>query len=200
MKMDLNLTDLLKLPTKIMCALSLGTGFLLFPSEDFIEKFYMLKFRQEYGFILGLIFIISSSIAIINIISIFFKYISPKVANKIFLFGASKRLSNLNNYQKTVLYMLFQKENQTMDLPENNGAIKILEHNLMIQKVTNQIIIYNIKNPVCPYYIQQWVIDELKTNSKLLESFTEAYNDYTEMIIKEENESDNYNYGDSEYY
>lgn len=51
--MDLNIMDFFKLPTKIMVAIALATGMILFLPDELISKMYMDGFRNEYGFIIG---------------------------------------------------------------------------------------------------------------------------------------------------
>ena len=60
--MELNIMDFFKLPTKIMVAIALATGMILFLPDSLISKMYMDGFRNEYGFIIGAVFVVSISI------------------------------------------------------------------------------------------------------------------------------------------
>lgn len=66
--MDLNIMDFFKLPTKIMVAIALATGMILFLPDELISKMYLDGFRNEYGFIIGAAFVVSVSILTIGII------------------------------------------------------------------------------------------------------------------------------------
>jgi hypothetical protein len=68
MKIDLNIKEILTLPTTIMAALSLASAILLFSPTALIERMYMLDFREKYGFIIGIVFIVSISILIVNLL------------------------------------------------------------------------------------------------------------------------------------
>ncbi|HEQ8316790.1 TPA: superinfection exclusion B family protein, partial [Streptococcus pyogenes] len=54
MNFDFKIVDFFKLPTKIMCAISIATGLVLFLPDSFIQKMYMIDFRKKYGFTIGL--------------------------------------------------------------------------------------------------------------------------------------------------
>lgn len=45
-----NIVDFLKLPPRILGALSVASGLLLFLPNVIIEKLYMTSFRDKYGF------------------------------------------------------------------------------------------------------------------------------------------------------
>lgn len=175
MKLDLNLTDLLNLPTKIMASIALGVGLLLFSPNWLIEKLYMINFREEYGFILGIVFVISFVIFTVSICITFYSYLSNKRANKWFLESASQRLNDLSDYQKTIIFALYQQDNHTGELPIHDGAIHMLEYNMMIQKATTQYAVTSLNNAVFPYFLQPWVINELQKNNNLLDSFQKSY-------------------------
>ena len=52
-----NIENIFKLPLKIMVALCISSGLILFLPKNIIEKLYMSSFRDDFGFILGIIFI-----------------------------------------------------------------------------------------------------------------------------------------------
>ena len=70
MKVDFNLADFLKLPTKIMFALALASGMVLFLPDNIVAKMYMVDFRNKYGFAIGLLFLTSFSILAVTLIKI----------------------------------------------------------------------------------------------------------------------------------
>ena len=47
-----DVVDFLKLPPRILAALSVASGLLLFLPDAIIEKLYMTSFRSKYGFAL----------------------------------------------------------------------------------------------------------------------------------------------------
>ena len=82
MNFDFNLADFFKLPTKIMFALALASGMILFLPENIVSKMYMVDFRNKYGFAIGLLFLISFSILIVTVVIGGYKYFSHKHAMK----------------------------------------------------------------------------------------------------------------------
>ena len=95
-----------------------------------------------------------------------------KRAKKKFIDNASNRLSDLNDYQKTIVYALYKEDNHTKELPIHDGAVHILEHNLVIQKAATQYMVSDLNNAVLPYFLQPWVVNELQKNPQLMNSFS----------------------------
>lgn len=81
-----NLEGLLKLPLKIIVALCFGSGLILFLPNKIIEKMYMMSFRNNLGFIIGIVFIVSLSIVVCSII--------------VFIFSIDLYLERNSNYGK----------------------------------------------------------------------------------------------------
>lgn len=70
--------DFLKLPPNILAALSLVTGIILFVPDKALSKLYMVDFRNNYGFIISIVFLISTAILIVFIVSFVFYKIKKK--------------------------------------------------------------------------------------------------------------------------
>ena len=141
MNFDFNLADFFKLPTKIMFALALASGMVLFLPENIVSKMYMVDFRNKYGFAIGLLFLISFSILIVTVVIGGYKYFSHKHAMKKFKATAKERLQKLDDYQKAIVYGLYMEDNHTGELPLHDGAVKWLKQNKVIIETTNQCLI-----------------------------------------------------------
>ena len=59
MNFNIPLEDLFKLPNWIIYIICASSGSLLFLSDEILQKIYLFNIREEYGYILGLIFIVS---------------------------------------------------------------------------------------------------------------------------------------------
>jgi hypothetical protein len=175
MKIDFNIKEILTLPTTIMAALSLASGILLFSSESILERMFMVEFRDKYGFIIGIVFIVSISILIVNLIYKTAQSISNSKAKKNFYATAEKRLQKLNSYQKAILYALYKQDNRTLPLPLHDGAVLELEQKIMIGKATSQYMVSDLNNASFPYLLQPWVSDELNNKPNLLSDFRIAF-------------------------
>lgn len=176
MKFDFNLADFFKLPTKIMFALALASGMVLFLPDNIIAKMYMVDFRNNYGFAIGLLFLISFSILAVTLIIGIYKYFSHKRSMKKFKATAKERLQKLDNYQKAIVYGLYMEDNHTSELPFHDGAVKWLKQNIIITEAASQYAVSDLNNAVFPYMLHPWVVEELQKDSELLVSFCDAYN------------------------
>lgn len=172
--MKFNLIDFLKLPSSIMSAISLASGIVLFLPESILSKLYMIEFRSKYGFVIGVVFIVSTSILLIGIMLNIYKIIKNKYTNKIVEKNTKKLLINLDIYKKAIVYMLYITDNNTYTLPLNDGAVAFLEQWMVIQKATTQYFVTDMQNPQFPYFLQPWVIEKLNEDEELLLSFKEA--------------------------
>lgn len=175
MKVNFNIVEILTLPITIMAAISLATGIVLFSPLIFLEKLHMVKFSNNYGFIIGSIFVITTSILLVNLIVKTFKSISEIRAKRRFYATAEQRLRKLNNYQKAIVYGLYSEDNRTHPLPIHDGAVLELEQKMIIGKATSQYLTYDLNNAVFPYLLQPWASDELSDKPDLLNTFKTSF-------------------------
>ena len=81
----------LKIPLKILLpGLCIFSGFIMFASDNLIDKLYLKEFRQQTGFAFGLIFVITLSLMLVYIIV----FASKPYINKL------KNLQNKNSSTK----------------------------------------------------------------------------------------------------
>lgn len=189
MNFDFNIADFFKLPNKIMAALALASGMILFLPNTIVEKMYMMDFRNKFGFAIGLIFIVSFSILFITSLVACYKYFRHKYLMRKFKATAKKRLNDLDTYQKALIYDLYCEDNHTDELPLHDGAVNFLEHNMMIGKATTQYMVSDLNNACFPYMLQPWVISELQKDNELLSSFKEAFNRFEAKVKAEMDEN-----------
>jgi len=175
MKIGFDIKEILTLPNTIMAALTLASGMLLFFPITLLDRLFMLDFREKNGFIIGIVFIVSLSILIVNLIYRTAKTISSVKAKKKFYATAEKRLRKLNDYQKAIIYALYDQDNRTLPLPLHDGAVIELENNYMIGKATTQYFVSDLNSAKFPYLLQPWVSDELKNKPDLLSDFSSAF-------------------------
>lgn len=172
--MNFNLMDFFKLPSKIMSAILLASGMILFLPDEIIRKMYMIDFKNKYGFIIGVVFIISISILTIGILISIYKFLHNKYSNFKFKKNSGKLLESLDVYKKAIVYGLYKQDNNTAELPLNDGAIVFLENWMVIQKAASQYIVSDMMDPKFPYFLQPWVVEKLQRDENLLLSFKKA--------------------------
>lgn len=171
MNFDFNIADFFKLPTKIMASLAFASGLLLFLPDSIVTKIYMTEFRNNYGFIIGLIFITSFAILFVTLLIFIYKYLHYKYLVKKFKATAHEKLQKLDDLKKALIFDLYRIDNHTDELPLHDGAVNFLEQNMMIGKATNQYFVSDFNNACLPYTLQPWVIEELQNSSELHSSF-----------------------------
>lgn len=171
MKFDLNILDILNLPVRILSALALASGFLLLLPANFLNVLHLISFINKYGFIIGLVFIVSLAILIVTLIIQIFNFISNKRKLNLFYKTAEKRLRKLNPYEICIVLSLFENKNYTNLLPINDGAVNKIESELIIGKLTNQYMVSNPNTAKFPYMLQPWVVNELEDKPALFTYF-----------------------------
>lgn len=178
MKLDLNLTDILNLPVKIMSALTLASGFLLLLPKRFLAKLYLTPFIDKYGFIIGLVFIISLAILLVTLVIQIFNHLSDKKNKKWFYDTASERLMKLSPYEKSIVLILYENANYTHLLPVHDGAVKKIKADFIISEAATQYAVADLNNAKFPYFLQPWVVNELQKNNELLKNFENTANEF----------------------
>ena len=183
MKFDLNILDILNLPVRILSALALASGFLLLFPAKFLNELHLNSFINKYGFIIGLVFIVSLAILIVTLIIQIFNFISNKRKLKLFYKTAEKRLRKLSPYEICIVLILFENKNHTNLLPINDGAVNRIENEMIVGKLTNQYMVSNPNTAKIPYLLQPWVVNELEGNSDLFTYFENT----AEAFIEDDN-------------
>lgn len=173
-----NIEKLLKLPSKIMFAIAVACGLILFLPDYIIQRMYLFNFRDEYGFTIGIVFCLSTSITCVSFIISIFQSCVRRYYKKMFIKKAPDRLKRLTIYQKAILYALFIENSHTESLPYNDGAVRILEHNGYIIRTSNMTLTCDLNSIEFPYTLQPWVVEALSNNENLRSDFNVAFNSY----------------------
>lgn len=182
MNFDFNIADFFKLPVKIIAALTIATGGILFSPDLIAQKMYIMEFRDQHGFIIGIIFITSVSLLVMNLIVFLYKLIENTILKFKFKKVSKERLKNLNTYQKSLVCLLYNQDNFTHELPLNDGGVIFLENSLIITKATTQYLVDNMNNPMFPFVLNPWVVKELQENQELLSSFKQAIREQVSKV------------------
>ncbi len=173
MNFDFNIADFFKLPVKIIVALTIATGGILFSPDLIAKKMYIMDFRDQHGFIIGIIFITSVSLLVIHLSVFLYKLIENTILKFKFEKDSKEILKNLNTYQKSLVCLLYTRDNYTHDLPLYDGGVIFLENSLIITKAATEYLV-NTNNPMFPFVLNPWVVKELQENQELLSSFKQA--------------------------
>lgn len=158
-----------------MIALVIASGISLFSPDSIANQMYITDLRDRYGFFIGIVFIITFSVLIVNLGYKITTSVRKAKNEKFFYETGGKRLSNLNRYQKAIIYGLYQEDNRTLPLPIYDGAIAEMEQHVMVNRIPGEHSVHNLDSPRIPHMLQPWVANELTNNPKLLASLKEAY-------------------------
>ncbi|TWT08203.1 hypothetical protein FQV26_10445 [Planococcus sp. CPCC 101016] len=182
MNLDFKITEILTLPISIMAAISLASGILLFSPLSFLERLFMTEFREQNGFIVGIVFLVSTSILVVNLSYKLVKSAVEAKNRRDFYADAEKNLKKLTDYQKAIVYTLFQEDNHTANLPLHDGAIAVLSQKFIIGQVSGKYMVEDLNTAEVPYLLQPWVADEIQNKPSLSTDFKNAFNRQIEKI------------------
>jgi len=173
--LKIDIREILTLPTNIMIALAIASGISLFSPDLIADQMYITDLRDKYGLFIGIVFIITISILIVNLVYKISTSVRKAKNEKLFYETAGKRLKNLNRYQKAIIFGLYQEDNRTLPLPVYDGAMAELAEHMMVNKIPGEHPVHSMENPRIPHMLQPWVVNELNNSTELRASFKEAY-------------------------
>lgn len=178
MNFEFKIIEFFNLPVKIMFSICICTGLILFLPDNLVNKIYIEDIRNKYGFIIGIIFLITVAIITVKFIILIYTFFSNLYYYKKFKKTSKIRLLNLNDYQKAIVCSLYLKDNYTEKLPINDGGVLILRQNMVITEISTQYFVNDINNAKIPFMLNPWVVEILKKDSKVEESVLVAYKKY----------------------
>lgn len=161
--------DLLKLPPTILFVVSLVTGIILFLPEDYLNIFYMGKFRENFGFYIGIVFLLSTVMLLVLIVTNIYKKIKEKYDNKKYKEARIKYLKQLDKSKTDIIQRFIDCKDHTMALPANNGSIIELENFGLITLAGNTQLVYDDFQLL--YFLQPWVMRIISEDEELKQKF-----------------------------
>ena len=115
--------DLSKLPAKFFVLFALASGFILFANELFLEKIQLGSIKTTYGPTIGLVFVISAGLTLLN----FFIWIGKQINFGWHFFQAKgivkKRLSELDNHEKAIFREFMICGQRSIEMPYDDPII-----------------------------------------------------------------------------
>lgn len=134
-----------------MVALCISSGLILFLPNSIVEKLYMNSFRDNFSFILGIVFVVSLSIILCTIVVTIAKFIINKIRDKRIIKGRNKIMDNLDKNEKRLLKLMYDEDDKTLDVPYNSGMITKLSSWGLISPTTSQTYV-DLLDPRVPYF------------------------------------------------
>lgn len=165
-----DLIKLLKLPPPVLAAVALGTGLVLFAPLNYLEKLGLANISELWTTILGLSFIVSSSLLAV--------YFTIKISNCIrlrlawirFKKGFPKVMKGLRSEELIVVALLYRSPNYTTRLPHTDGVTIRLQSKMVIQLTSRSSIAYG-DDLLTPFTITPIAQDYIDKHPELIQDF-----------------------------
>lgn len=165
--------EFLKLPPNILAAISLVSGTILFANDELLKKLYMTNFRNDYGFVVSIIFLISVSILIVLLLAIILKKIKNKYENVQLRKGQIKYLLALDKTKVKIIKSFIKENTHTLKMNQNDGVTQEFSYFGIISLAGNtQAVDFGYDNEMYLYYfLQPWVIKLINSNDELAKKY-----------------------------
>ena len=165
-----NFIDFLKLPPRILGALTIASGLLLFFPDAVLTKLYMIDFRNKYGFALGITFVVSASILLVIFAVKITKSIIEKRDSKKIIEAQTKFLKRLKGDKVEFIREMIQEPTHTAMLPMHDGLVIEMNHYHVISPA-GQTHMVNMIDPEINYFLQPWVIERIDEDEELQKKY-----------------------------
>ena len=163
--------DWIKLSPRYLFPLSISSGFLLFVSDNTLEILGLTVFVDQYRSIVGIIFLLSSSLVITSWGLATYDWFRKKIRQKTKVREMQKRLQNLTLEEKKLLAGYIDNQTRTQYVSIDSGVVNELEISKIIYRSSN------VGNLDCwSYNIQPWAWEYLNKNSHFVKLSEEDVN------------------------
>lgn len=161
--------EIFKLPPSILGAISIATGIIIFIPDDIAEKMYILDFRNKFGFVISILFIISITMLIILVFVKLFKMVKNKYTDNKIKKNKIKYLLDLDEHKANIIKMFLEDDNHTVALSANSGStIELVNYGVITLAGNTQYTDFNMN---LKYFLQPWVIKLIVDNKDLKEKY-----------------------------
>ena len=162
-----DIASLLKLPPKILAGLAIASGLLLFLPSNIISRLYMDNFKSTYGFVIGVVFIVTISILSSYLFITIGKSVMKIYNNKQLIKHRRAFLEKLDNEDKILIKEMMNQASKTLELPMKHGTVIKLSYYKVISPAGSNHMVDPLDMRIT-YFLQPWVIEEITANPNLL--------------------------------
>jgi hypothetical protein len=155
----------LKLPAKIVFALCIAAGLLLFPPDNILKVLGLELFVNANRPYIGGLFVITFCLLVVSALVTLAKFVKPWIVQAFWINQHKKRLQSLNPEEKEILAYYIQNQTRSQSLDYRSGIVNALEHEKIIYRGSN-LGLYGFS---FAYIIQPWAWEYLNENHQLLE-------------------------------
>ena len=179
---EFSILDSLKLPLTKLVPIALVSGSILFLPTNVLDRLYLSSFRDTYGFVIGIVFLISTALSIQELSVKVYKKYEEKIYKRKFKKLQPDILRKLSLEEIVLVGLIESTPNKTVYLPINDGIIKRLESKAIIAKTTTTVLSYDGENPKFPYTINPWVVETLADNTDIDEFYEKKCNENQQKV------------------
>ncbi len=155
------LFDITKLPTKFFFLFTIISGILLFTNNSILQKIHLEKINDSYGWIIGLVFIFSLGLVVINFFIWVLKFLLDKINFIKIKKDYKKSLKHLDFHEKSVLREFVLNDQTSIEMPIDNPIVSgLLKKRILTinKQFGNSFIIKGFKATVSlSYYAEKFI-------------------------------------------
>lgn len=155
--------DWIKLPTKTLAALCIVFGVMVFSGDAALGNFGLKAFVEEYRAYLGVGFLATLALTVVNSLAAVWKFIYPWIAEAYWIRIGRKRLQSLNPTEKEILRYYIQNQTRSQSLPIQDGTVNALQREKIIIRGSSLGSLHGFD-----FVIQPWAWEYLNEHPELL--------------------------------
>ena len=149
--------ELFKKPSPFLFAISLLSGGLIFLNDSFLEKLYLLEFRNKFGIYIGAFFVVSCVVLLTFGVLLTLKEIKLCYRRKKQKNMHIRLLQMLTPFQKKVVVDMYLSDTRGGVFDMSDIVINYLEASCIVVRSSSISTFYT----QFPYHLQGWVISYL---------------------------------------
>ena len=153
--------------TPALVAVAIMSGLILFLPSFILSKLGLNNLSESIKTIIGLLFILSCSLIVTILCSIFFQKVVKSIKHNILLNKLRKSYIKLSPIQKKIIAKLMNSSTKSIELDSLSGdTLYLREHNFIYrpQQLVDAFDVYNNKYNYVP---QLWLIDLFQKEPEL---------------------------------
>lgn len=176
MEVKFNIPDWLKIPLNILLpAIWIFSGMLLLFPDSWLETLYLLKWRNEKGFAIGLTFVVVSCLLLMYFLFYLKKLISTIMYNLTYKRKTMRRIADMNDAERAIIFELYNSLGYTCELDYNQPLTQgLLARNYIYMGGQQQVTLDVFSNCIpARFTLQPFVYQTLDYYKPKIEKYIE---------------------------
>lgn len=156
--------DWVKLPTKTLAAFCMVFGVMIFSSKTWLESFGLEGLVEDYRAYLGVGFLVTLALTVVNSLAAVWKFIYPWIAEIHRVYLGRRRLQHLNPTEKKILRYYIDNQTRSQSLSILDGTVNVLQREKIIIRGSSIGSLHGFD-----FIIQPWAWEYLNQNPRFLD-------------------------------